>query len=115
MTSDIQSLTNEYIAVDDEISEINNRLKELRNSKKTLEEQILEYMKNSDINRININDGCIKISITKPPSKKINKKDLLPVLIDNNINDKSVASILETVFEEQTEPEEKTKLVRSKK
>jgi|APGre2960657404_1045060.scaffolds.fasta_scaffold00163_6 regulator of replication initiation timing len=110
---DIKKIITEYVEVDDSIAEINKSIKELRNKKKILEDSIKEYMENNDISKVELDLGSLKIS-KSTSQKKISKKDILPVLIDNDIDDSKVNDIVAELFD-GAETEEKTKVVRSKK
>ena len=110
---DIKKIITEYVDIDDDIAEINKSVKELRIKKKNLEDTIKDYMENNDISKVELPVGSIKIS-KSTSQKKISKKDILPVLIDNDIDDAKVNDIVTELFD-NSEEEEKSKIVRVKK
>ena len=108
-------LVDSFIEVDDEISELNKKLKTLREKRKGLEEEILGYMESNEINTINFEGNSLKTKVSVPPNKKVSKKEILPILIDNNIQDANISSIIEVLFESGEPVEKKTSIVRSRK
>jgi sRNA-binding carbon storage regulator CsrA len=115
MTENVRQAIDAFVLVDDEITELNKQVKTLRDKRKGLEETILGYMESNELTAININGGSIKTSVSAPTSKKVSKKEMLPILIDHNIQDTNINSIIEGLFESGEPQEKKTKIVRSKK
>lgn len=109
---EIKKVIAEYIQVDDEINEINKKVKEIRTKKKNLEETIKSYMETEGISKVELPTGSLKIS-KSTTQKKVGKQEMVPILIDLDISDTTVNKIVEELFEEESE--EKTKVVRSKK
>ena len=81
MTTKEELISNikEWIAQDDEIKNLQKRLKECKLEKKNLTENLLEIMKNNEIECFDINNGKLLLhkSKTKCP---LNKKTLLQSL-----------------------------------
>ena len=115
MTDNIKTSIDNFIVADDQISDLNKQIKSLREKRKGFEEEILGYMDANQLNTININGGTIKTSVSAPTIKKIGKKEILPILIDNNIQDNNIESIIKVLFESGEPVEKKTKIVRINK
>lgn len=69
----------QWISQDDEIKDLQKRLKECKLEKKHLTDNLLEIMKNNEIDCFDINDGKLLLHKTKTKSA-INKKTLLQSL-----------------------------------
>lgn len=110
---DIKTIIPKYIKLDDEISLHTKKAAELRKAKILIEEDIKEYMITNSIAKIDIGSGTLKISKSKP-NKKINKKNIMNVLLNNFSDHDKANEIIEEIFEED-ETEEITKLERSKR
>ena len=81
MTSkdELVNIIKQWIEVDDNLKEINNSAKLLKNKKKILSSSLLNIMKENDIDCFDINSG--KIVYCKSKTKAaINKKNLLETL-----------------------------------
>jgi hypothetical protein len=109
----IKTIIADYIKVDDEITEINKQVKEIKLKKKNLEDSIKSYMEANDISKVDLPIGCLKITKSSQ-QKKLSKKEIVPVLIDYNIEDSKVNEIITELFDDD-DVEEKTKMVRTKK
>ena len=73
---ELSDLVKEWVSIDAEISLYQKKIKELNNTKKSLNNQLMTNMKTSNIDQITLNnDECIlyKKSISKKP---LNKKKL---------------------------------------
>ncbi len=68
-----------WIQIDNEISEMQKKIKGFREEKKQLTESLVNVMKNNEIDCFDINDGKLIYSKTKT-KKAINKKTLLDAL-----------------------------------
>lgn len=112
---DIKQTIKNYISVDDEIIELNKKVKELRKSKTLLEEHIKEYMITNGIAKVDLGSGALRLSKIKP-SKKINKKVVLDVLKEH-IDETKADTIVGDIFNETQDPdtEEQVKIERTKK
>ena len=99
----MNTVIKEYIEIDDKLRETSKIASELRNKKKILDAQIVDYLKNSENP-----DGAIQIGkdifrIISYSKKRINK-DLLETSIINNVKDANIsAKIIEEVSEEVPE------------
>jgi hypothetical protein len=108
----IKEILSRYIAVDDELLARNKESKDLKAEKKSLEEDIKEYMEANGLDKVELDSGSIRMT-TSVQQKKLSKKDLLPVLIQHDVPDEKVNILVAELFD--TGPEEiKTKVVRSK-
>lgn len=108
----IKEMVARYVAVDDELVARNKESKELKAEKKSLEEDIKEYMEANGLDKVDLDVGSIRMTKTVQ-QKKLSKKDLLPVLIEHDVSDEKVNTIVAELFDSQPE-EVKTKVVRSK-
>lgn len=106
--TNIKELISRYIAVDDELAARNKESKDLKAEKKTLEEDIKEYMETNGLDKVELDFGTVKIS-KSVSQKKLSKKELLPVLIEHSISDEKVNGIVAELFDSSPE-EVKTKL-----
>jgi len=68
-----------WIQIDNEISDLQNKIKGYREKKKKLTESLVEVIKTNEIDCFDINDGKLIYSKTKT-KKAINKKTLLDAL-----------------------------------
>jgi len=75
-----------WIGVDSDISSLQKQIKELRERKKGLTENLVEVMKNNEIDCFDINNGQIIYSKSKV-KKAISKKTLLEALSSYFKND----------------------------
>lgn len=65
ITDEFRKKVVEWVSKDDEIKDINRELKELKEEKKLLENDILNYMQNIDVNMFEIGDGKLRRSVSK--------------------------------------------------
>jgi hypothetical protein len=108
----IKEFLSRYIAVDDELLARNKESKELKAEKKSLEENIKEYMEANGLDKVDLDTGSIRMT-KSVQQKKLSKKDLIPVLIQHDVPDEKVNTLVAELFD--ADPEEiKTKVVRSK-
>lgn len=89
----------QYNTIEDEIKSItlelkpyNEKLKNLKSSKKELETQICLYMQNNEINKCKLEDSSLihKEQKTIVPLKKVDIKDSIAKFFNNNFNDKFI-------------------------
>jgi hypothetical protein len=80
----------EWIKIDTEILQLNNEMKERKNKKKLLTEQLVTTMKNNSIDCFDINGGALvyKKSTVKKP---LNAKTILTTLQNYYKNDPQLA------------------------
>ncbi len=102
-----------YIKLDDELSELTKQTTEMRKARTAMEENIKDYMLNNSIAKVEIGSGFLKISKSKP-SKKINKKIIMNVLLDSLPDHDQANEIIEEIFKDENS-EEITKLERTRK
>lgn len=108
----IKKMIKQYITIDDELSELNKQIKDVRKAKTDLEENIKVFMLENAIAKVDIGAGTLRISKSKP-HKRLNKKTILDALLGSLEEDKA-HDIIEGIFNDDDE-EEVTKLERSKK
>ena len=108
----IENIKN-WIKLDTDLSKLNLELKGKRNEKKELNQSLIDMMKQSQVELININGGSIiyKKNISKKP---INQKTLLTTLqsyfVDNNINAEDLTKFILENREEQEKETIKRKI-----
>tara|TARA_A100001015_G_C15021376_1_gene728146 strand:+ start:764 stop:1153 length:390 start_codon:yes stop_codon:yes gene_type:complete len=82
--NELQKIVKEWLMIDDEISKINQALKERKNRKKELSCLITNFMKNNEVPFFNINDG--KLILAESKQKKPLNKETLFNLANNFFN-----------------------------
>lgn len=110
---DIKKTIQNYTSLDDELSALTKQASEMRKAKAALEDDIKEYMLNNSIAKVDLGSGSLRISKSKP-SKKINKKIIMNILLESLPDHDKANEIIEEIFNEE-DVEEITKLERSKK
>lgn len=108
----IKKMIKQYLAIDDELSELNKHTKEVRKAKTDLEDNIKTFMLENSIAKVDIGAGTLRISKSKA-HKKLNKKTILEALL-SSLEEEKAHDIIEGIFNDDDE-EEVTKLERSKK
>jgi hypothetical protein len=93
----LKSNVKEYLEIDDYIKALNKALKEKRNQKKKLQENILESMQKFEIDNMNTKNG--KLVYSKTTAKKgLNKQNLLSGLLlyfqNNEDNAKDACTLI---------------------
>jgi hypothetical protein len=83
----------EWIKIDNEIAQLRAQIKEKNIIKKTLTDDLMNVMKNNNIDCFDINDGCLVYKQNKV-KKPINGKSLLSVLQNYYKNEPQVAEEL---------------------
>jgi hypothetical protein len=84
----LKSDIKEYLELDDEINKINKELKVLKLEKKEIEMKILEYMKITKTDQINLGKG--KLKLVKSKTYEVLKKDYIVSQLSEKL-DKSKA------------------------
>lgn len=99
----MNAIIKEYIEVDNQLKEISKTAAGLRNQKKLLDAQIVEYLQRSENPQGAIQVGNDIFRIISYSKKRINK-DLLEASITSNVKDTAISKkILEEVSEEVPE------------
>lgn len=106
LKKDIQS----YIDLDDEIRSLTNDLKDLKLKKKSIEENILDYMKSSNLDQINLGKG--KLKLVKSKTFETLKKDYLLDKLSETM-DSSKAEEITTKILNNRKSNETTKIQRN--
>lgn len=81
-----------WVAIDDKLRDMNKIAKDLRSSKKQLEENILLFMEKYEHETIDITDGKLKKSVSHTP--KPIKEDLILNTLTEYIKDPAQAQII---------------------
>lgn len=110
-----KQLVREYISLDNELTEINKKVKELRNQRNELEEKLKCFMETQGLSTINTGDEVIKMKKSKPVKNSVNKKTVISTLLEFIKDHDKVDTMVDTMFKQEEEPEETVKLARSKK
>lgn len=106
LKKDIQS----YIDLDDEIRSLSNDLKDLKLKKKSIEENILDYMKSSNLDQINLGKGNLKL--VKSKTFETLKKDYILDKLSETM-DSSKAEEITTKILNNRKSNETTKIQRN--
>jgi hypothetical protein len=93
MSEDLKATVKEWLILDNEMREIQRILKEKKERKKNLTENVIELMKAKQVDELNVNDGKLIYSQTKTKSP---------------LNKQHISSCLGDVF--KNEPEKVAKL-----
>lgn len=96
---DLKQIIKEYIVLDDDLTQLNKQVKEIRTNKTNLENIIKQHMIDSNIAQLNTKNGSIKVSKSKL-AKKLNKKVLTDLLLDN-LTEEKAHTILDSFFNEE--------------
>ena len=75
----LQTSVKEYLSIDDQITAINKAVKERREKKKKLSQEILGLMKQFEINNMNTSNGKLIYSVTKT-KEPLTRKSLVRTL-----------------------------------
>ena len=110
----IKNLIQEYIAVDNELSENNKHTKNLRQQRNDIEDNIKIYMESNNLTTINTGNELIKMKKTKSVKSSVTKKMCIETLLEFIENHSKVDAIMGKMFDEE-QAEETTKILRSKK
>jgi hypothetical protein len=105
MSSNIKTVLNEYIKIDDELKVISKQATALRNQKKSLAEQINDYLESSssgDTSSI-IEMGKNTFKLIKYTKKKVSKINIEEILKKSIKNEEQVKAIIEDITEETEE------------
>ena len=104
MSSNIKTILNEYIKIDDELKIINKQATTLRTNKKLLSEQINDYLlANSDESTAVLEMGKNSFKLIKYTKKKVSKTNLEQVLLKKIKNEEQVQSLMDDLTEETEE------------
>lgn len=102
-----------FLSLDDNITELKNKLKKLTSEKNIFEEKILHYLENIDETVIDINNGKLKKTTVK--QKGGIKKNYIVDILNETFDDKIKVELLTNKIMEAIPSKEKTSLKRTKK
>lgn len=86
MSGDLKATVKEWLILDNEMREIQRILKEKKERKKALTDNVIELMKAKQVDELNVNDGKLIYSQTKTKSP-LNKQHIATCLGDVFKND----------------------------
>lgn len=102
LKDEIVDLVKKYIDTDNKLIEIQRDARDLRKTKKQINDQLVEIMKNNDIDCFDVKDGKLQYSQTKTRGS-INKKYLLTILSKYFENDNKAEQMTEYILENREE------------
>jgi len=85
-TSDLKSIIQEWISIDDDMKVLQNTLKEYRNKKKIISAHLLVRMKETDVECVRLKEGSIEYK-KRTTKKPLNAKTLSNILQSYYNND----------------------------
>jgi len=98
MSEDLKVVVKEWLILDNEMREIQRILKEKKEKKKELTDNVIELMKAKKVEELNVNDGKLIYSQTKTKSP-LNKQHIATCLGDVFKNDpEKVAKLTEHII-----------------
>lgn len=98
----------QWVIIDNEMRQHQSKLKELRNNKKAITLDLIDVMKNNEIDCFDINDGQIIYSKTKvkAPLNKKTMQDIISSYFGNN--DTQAENLVKFIMENRQEKERET-------
>lgn len=102
LKDEIVDLVKKYIETDNKLLDIQRDARDLRKTKKEINDQLVEIMKNNDIDCFDVKDGKLQYAQTKTRGS-INKKYLLTVLSKYFDNNNKAEDITEYILENREE------------
>jgi len=96
--NDFKDKVKNWIAIEEQISILQRKVKELKQVKKNLEPSITEFMKDNNITNLNTSNGKVKCNqvVRKKPLNKINiRENLSKIITDDIIVESAMKSIME--------------------
>lgn len=100
----IKKIIQDYIDIENKLSELNKQVKEIRNNKNNLATIIKQHMIDNGHAQYNLKTGSFKLSKTKS-SKKLNKNIINDVLMDTIEEEEKINVILDTLFDDKDQEE----------
>jgi hypothetical protein len=88
----------DWVKLDSEINLLNSELKDKKKMKKTLTDNLVDLMKEQDIEIVKLNDGSIELKRNKV-KKSINKNHLLKCLTEHITDLDAVNDVIKTIFD----------------
>ena len=84
--NDFKNKVKQWLSIDSDIDKLQNKIKELKKTKKNIEPDITSFMVNYNISDLNTDKGKIKYNErkTKKPLNKINIRNNLSQVINDN-------------------------------
>jgi seryl-tRNA synthetase len=111
----VKALVKDYISLDNELSEHNKKVKEIRQKRNVTGDKLKTYMEENDLTVINTADEIIKIKKSKTMKNSVTKKVCIETLLEHINDHDTIDYIVQNMFEGEETAEETTKISRSKK
>ena len=89
VTNEFKDLVVNWVSIDDSIREYNSKLKELKDEKKSYEQNILNYLEKIGENVIEISDGKLRRNVSK--TKGALKHEIIQSALTDCVNDSEKA------------------------
>ena len=89
VTNEFKDLVVNWVSIDDSIREVNSKLKELKEEKKSYEQNILTYLEKIGENVIEISDGKLRRNVSK--TKGALKHEIIQSALTDCVNDSEKA------------------------
>lgn len=112
ITPDFKQMVTDYIEACEQLTAVNKKTKGLRDLKKTLEDQIKNYMIDTELFNLDLEKAGTLSITTKKKVPKMTKQDITDVLLETVDDEDHRDTIVDKMFPD--EPEEVTKLQRKK-
>lgn len=113
ITDNFKGMVSEYIEICDELSEFNKKIKNVKDRKKELEEDIKNFMIDAELFNLDLQKaGTLSIQ-TKKVIKKASKMEISDILLETIASEDHRDSIIDKIFP-QDSVTEVTKLQRKK-
>lgn len=113
---DFNRQVQDYIQIDNYITETNKKLKDLKGNRSLLEDSLTNYMTVNNIGKVDLSEsGNLRLAKTKKASKKLSKKEIISILL-HSLEDEKAHTLIDEIYPKEDETEEEIiKLERSKK
>lgn len=113
ITEEFKQKVAKYIELSDQLTEFNKKTKSIRDTKKSLEDEIKQFMVDEELFNLNLNkSGTLSIS-TRKVIKKVGKQDIIDVLLETIKEEDQRDSIINKAFPDE-ETDEVVSLKRKK-
>tara|TARA_B100000513_G_scaffold177295_1_gene94504 strand:+ start:147 stop:497 length:351 start_codon:yes stop_codon:yes gene_type:complete len=97
----------EWVLIDSEMRNLQSKLRELRNNKKSITTQLIDVMRDNEIDCFDIKDGQIIYSKTKV-KVPLNKKTMHDLLAKYFNNDNQADNLVNYIMENREEKEKES-------
>ena len=97
----------DWVSIDTQMRELQSKIRELRNNKKSITNQLIDVMRNNEIDCIDIKDGQIVYSKTKV-KVPLNKKTMYELLSTYFKSDNQAENVVNYIMENREEKEKES-------